>query len=69
MYYKTKVIRENRDNVILSGDKDSSIVIMNKKYYNRKIDDMINERIQQGKYKETDYNILKELESFQSFLY
>ena len=69
MCYKTKVIRENRDNVILSGDKDSSIVIMNKKYYNRKIDDMINERIQQGKYKETDYNILKELESFQSFLY
>ena len=42
---------------------------MNKKYYNRKIDDMINERIQQGKYKETDGNILKELESFQSFLY
>ena len=69
MDHKTKVIRENRDNVILSGDKDSSIVIMNKNYYNRKIDDMINERIQQGKYKETDDNILKELESFQSFLY
>ena len=30
---------------------------------------MINEGIQQGKYKETDDNILKELESFQSFLY
>ena len=30
---------------------------------------MIHERRQQGKYKETDDNILKELESFQSFLY
>ena len=42
---------------------------MNKKDYKGKIDDMINEGIQQGKYKETDGSILKELESFQSFLY
>ena len=47
---------------ILLGNKGSSIVIMNKKDYNRKIDDMINEGIQQGKYEETDDNILKELE-------
>ena len=33
---------------------------MNKKDYNRKIDDLINEGIQQGKYEETDDNILKE---------
>ena len=39
---------------------------MNKKDYNRKIDYMINERIQQGIYK---YNILNELELFQSVLY
>ena len=39
---------------------------MNKKDYNRKIDYMINERIQQGIYK---YNILNKLELFQSFLY
>ena len=29
---------------------------------------MINEGIEQGKYEETEDNILKELESFQSFL-
>ena len=63
MYHKTKFIRDNKDIVILSGDKDSSIVIMNRKDYNKKIDDMINDGMQQGKYKETD-NILKELESF-----
>ena len=45
------VIRDNKDIAILSGDKDSSIVIMNKKDYNRKIEDMTNEGIQQGKYK------------------
>ena len=48
--------------VILSDDKDSSKVIMNKKDHNRKTDDMINEGRQQGKYRETDDNILKELE-------
>ena len=37
------------------------IVIMNKKDCNKKTDDRINEGIQQGKYKETDDNILKEL--------
>ena len=63
IYHKTKVIRENRDIAILSGDKDSSIV-MNKKDYNRKIDGMINEGIQQERYEETDDNISKELESF-----
>ena len=35
---------------------------MNKKDYNRKTDDMINEGRQQRKYRETDDNILKELE-------
>ena len=69
MYHKTKFIRDNKDIVILSGDKDSSIVIMNRKDYSKKIDDMINDGMQQGKYKGTDDNILKELESFQSFFY
>ena len=54
---------------MLSGDKDSTIVIMNKKDYNKKVEEMINEGIEQGKYEETEDNILKELESFQSFLY
>ena len=69
MYHKTKFIRNNKDTVIHSGDKDSSIVIMNKKDYTKKTDNVINGGIQEGKYKETDDNISKELESFQSFLY
>ena len=73
MYHYTKFIRDNKDIVILSGDKDSSIAIMNKKDYNKKIDEIINDGIQQGKQKETDDNILKEfisiipLSAFQKF--
>ena len=37
---------------------------MNKKDYNREADDMVNEGIQQGQYKETDDNIFKKFESF-----
>ena len=33
------------------------------------MEEKINEGIEQGKYEETEDNILKELESFQSFLY
>ena len=43
---KTKSLRDNKNIVILSGDKDSSIVIMNKKDYNKKVEEMINEGIE-----------------------
>ena len=35
----------------------------------KKVEEMINEGAEQGKYEEIEDNILKELESFQSFLY
>ena len=41
---------ENNDITLLSGDKDSSVLVMNKKDYFLKLDNMINEDIQQGKY-------------------
>ena len=68
-YNKTKSLRDNKNIVIFSGDKDSSIVIMNKIDYDKKLEQIINEGIERGKYEKTDDNILKELESFQSFLY
>ena len=36
---------------------------MNKIDYDKKVEQMINEGIEQGKYEETEDNILKELES------
>ena len=53
----------------LPGDKDSSVTILNKIDYTNKVQKMINDGIQQGKYIECSDNILKELQSFQSFLY
>ena len=41
---------------------------MNKEDYDKKVEEMINDGIAPGKYEETEDNILKELESFQSFL-
>ena len=58
MFHKAKLIRDNKDIVILSGSKDNSIVIMNKNDYNKTLDDMVNEGIQQRKSKETGDDIL-----------
>ena len=42
---------------------------MNKIDHNKKVEEMMIEGIEQEKYEETEYNTLKELESFQLFLY
>ena len=52
----------------MSGDKDSSIIIMNKTDYETKIQIMIEEGIRDGKYTPTDDTIMKDLNSFQYFL-
>lgn len=67
-YQNNEFIRDNKEIVILFYDKESSIVIMNKNNYNQKVDGMINERIQQVKYEESDTSSLKELESVHFFV-
>ena len=54
--------------VVLSGDKDSSVVIMQREVYVEKLEDMIKEGISNGKYTETEDTTLQDLKSFQSFL-
>ena len=41
---------QNNDIALLSGDNDSSVVVINKKDYFLKLDHMINEVMQQSKY-------------------
>ena len=65
---KTKFIRDSTDIAMLSASKDSSIDIMKKKDCNKKVKDMINELVQQRRYKETDDYFLKS-KLIQSFLY
>ena len=44
-YNKTKSLRDNKNIVILSENFDSSIVRMNKKDYDKKVEEMIHEGI------------------------
>ena len=54
--------------VVFSGDKDSSVVIMERDLYVSKIEGMIKDGIKKGKYAKTEDTTLKDLKSFQSFL-
>ncbi|XP_068756063.1 uncharacterized protein [Montipora capricornis] len=54
--------------VVLSGDKDSSVVIMQRADYVNKLETMIEEGITNGKYMVTEDNTLKDLKYFQDFL-
>ena len=60
---------QNKDIVVVKGDKDSSVVIMKKSDYVTKLDTMIDDGIIKGTYVETINNMLKELSRFQDFLY
>ena len=68
--YKTlkNLIRKN-DTVILRGDKDSSVVIMNRSDYIKKLEGMIEEGVKKGTYKKTEDITLQDLKKFQDFLY
>ena len=55
--------------VVVSGDKDSCIVLMDKKDYVSKIQNMIDDGIRKGVYSATSDNTLPELKQFQNFLY
>lgn len=63
-----KELRNNKDIVILSGDKDSSVVILNKVDYVNKVNAMIDEGVIGGKYVRTTDNT-HELQNFQQFIY
>ena len=64
--YKNIIKDENI--AVLSGDKDTSIVIMQKDDYNQKLQQMIDEGIRNGIYTPTEDNTLNDLRKFQDFL-
>ncbi|XP_066923867.1 uncharacterized protein [Clytia hemisphaerica] len=68
-YTNLKRLINNDSIVIIPGDKDSSVVVMNKVDYVNKLQAMINEGIDQGVYKHSDDNTLIDLKRFQDFLY
>ena len=62
-------LRKNENIVVLSADKESCTVILNKTDYVNKVNEMINEGISKGKYIETVDSTHKDLKHFQDFLY
>ena len=68
-YHNLRGMIQNKDIVVVKGDKDSSVVIMKKSDYVTKLDTMIDDGIIKGTYVETTDNTLKELSRFQDFLY
>ena len=69
IYHNLRNMIQNKDIVLVKGDKDSSVVIMKKSDYVFKLNTMINDGIMKGTYEETTDNKLKELSQFQDFLY
>ena len=62
-------LRENKNIVVISADKESCTVIFNKTDYLNKVNAMISEVISKGKYVETVDSTHKDLNHFQDFLY
>ena len=55
--------------VILKGDKDSTIVLMNRSDYIEKLKVMIDARMRKGLYEVTNDSTLQGLKCFQDFLH
>ena len=55
---------QNKDIVVVKGDKDSCVVIMKKSDYVTKLDNTINDSIMKGTCLETTDNTLRELLQF-----
>ena len=68
-YKKLQRLMRNKDIAVIPGDKDSSVVIMDKTDYNRKLQHMIDDGIEKGIYAPTTDETLSDLRKFNSFLY
>ena len=60
---------QNKDILVVKGDKDSCKVVMKKSNYVTKLDTMIDDVIMKETYVEITGNMLKELSRFQYFLH
>ena len=67
-YSNLKRLIKNEDIVIIPGDKDSCVVVMNKSDYVQKLQQMINDGIEKGVYAESEENTTVELNRFNDFI-
>ena len=64
-----KSLRKNKDIVVLTADKESCTVILNKYDHIKKVNDIIEDGIKQMKFVETTDDTCNELRRFQDFLH
>ena len=68
-YNDLKRLIVNKNLCVLSGDKDSCVIIMNKQDYIQKLEGMLDEGIKRGTYERSTDTTKHDLETFQRFLY
>ena len=68
-YKNLKSLIQDENIVILQGDKDSSVLIMDKKDYIQKLQNTIEEGINKGTSEKMGDTTLQEFKIFQDFLY
>ena len=68
-YHNLRNLLNDENIVIVKGDKDSCVVVMDKSDYMNKMNDMIKKGIEDGTYEETVDNTLQDLSRFQDFIY
>ena len=68
-YHNLKELIKDENVVVVPGDKDSCVIVMNKSDYVQKLQDMIDEGINRGVYTQTTNNTPKDLKTFCDFLY
>ena len=69
MILKLKTLNQRLSNVIIPGDKDSALVIMDKNDYVKKMQETIDKGIQEGVYAKAEDSTLQDLKRFQDFFY
>ena len=68
-YNNLKRLIKNKNLCVLSGDKDSCVIIMNKQDYIQKLEGMLDEGIKRGTYERSTDPTKHDLETLQRFLY
>ena len=69
MNYTYNNLKRIQSIVVITGDKDSAIIIMDKNDYVKKMQEMIDRGIQDGVYAKTEDKTLPDLKLFQDLLY
>ena len=68
-FNKLGKLMRDKNVAVMQGDKDSCVVIMNKKDYLEKLQGMIDEGMEDGIYECTSDTILQDMKKFNDFLY